>query len=292
MRFNSLATIVLVPGLAAAQMSTGTGTTMLLDAGTNLRVNAPVTWQIPMDASVVNNGIIILGATSVLNESAGAAMTGNGTERIQLDLTSPTASLDAGGLGGILTTTVATGPTMFIRGHLPYTDYSGHTSIARWLHVMPAINSGLNATFSMRYDLAELNTVPELSQIMHIRAQDSIWSQLPSSVNSTSHTVTSNGLDSLGLFTTFDQDLPNSTLPASLPGGFVLGTDPTGAPWLLVPADQQVQLLELFDASGRRLTTSMERMLPGWQSLSAAPVIHGLYVLRVNGTTSLPLVCP
>jgi hypothetical protein len=291
MKFNAFGSLMLLPSLALAQMSTSPGTNMVLDAGTTLRVNAPVIWQIPAGASVINNGGIVLGPDAELNESAGAAITGEGTERIQLVLAAPTAALDAGGLGGILTTGTAPGPTTFIRGHVPYTDYSGHTSIARWLHVLPSINSGLNATFSLHYDVNELNTVPELSQIMHIRAQDNIWWLLPSNVNTIARTVTSTGLDSLGLFTTFDQDLPNGITEASAPDGFVVGTDPAGTPWLRVPADHPVHQLELFDAAGRLITTSSLLLEPGWHPLSTAAT-RGLFVLRVNGTTSLPLVCP
>ncbi len=292
MKFKALGTALLLTAMAQAQMSTGTGTTMVLDAGTGLRVNAPLVWQIPAGASVINNGSVVLGSDASLSESPGAAITGDGTERIQLPLAAPPTALDAGGLGGILTTTLAPGPTTFIRGHLPYTDYSGHVSIARWIHVLPAVNSGLNATFSLRYDENELNAVPELAQILHIRAEDNIWWTLPAAVNATNNTVTTTGLDSLGLFTTFDQDLPNAVVEPTGPGVFMVGMDPDGAPWLRVPAGQQVRSLEFFDNTGRCIASSAMTLEAGWHPIGSMHIAHGSYVLRVNRSTSIPVLCP
>jgi hypothetical protein len=292
MKFNAIGSLMLSPALAVAQMSTGAGTNMVLDVGTSLRVNAPVIWQIPAGAGVVNHGGIVLGADAELDESSGAAITGQGTERIQLPLTAPTAALDAGGLGGILTTGTAPGLTTFIRGHVPYTDYSGHTSIARWIHVTPTINDGLNATFSLRYDPAELNAVPEAAQIMHIRAQDDIWWMLASSVNTTARTVTSNGLDSLGLFTTFDQDLPNAVEHPAVHDTFVVGITADGSPWVHVPAEEQVTLLELFDPAGRLIGMSTTRLGTGWNLIPLSVQAHGIHLLRLNGSLTYRLAWP
>ncbi len=292
MKFNVIGSLMLSPTLAVAQMSTGAGTTMVLDVGTSLRVNAPVIWQIPAGASVVNDGGIVLGTDAVLNESAGAAITGQGTERIQLALNAPTAALDAGGLGGILTTGTAPGSTTFVRGHLPFTDYSGHTSIARWIQVTPATNDGLNATFSLRYDLTELNAVPEAAQIMHIRAQDDIWWLLPSGVNTTARTVTTTGLDSLGLFTTFDQDLPNAVELPTTDDTFVVGLTADGRYWLHVPAEEQVTLLELLDPAGRLIAMSTTRLGSGWNLIPLTAQAPGIHLLRLNGSHTYRIVWP
>jgi hypothetical protein len=283
---------LLLPATAFTQMSTGAGTNMVVDAPTTLRVNTGTVWQIPSGANVINDGIILLGPAAELLEAPGAAITGAGKERIELNIATPPSALDAGGLGGILTSPVAPGITTFIRGHVPYTDYSGHTSIARWIQVLPSANAGLNATFSLRYELDELNAVPESAQILHIRAQDDIWWMLPSNVNTTDRTVTTTGLDSLGLFTTFDQDLPNGLANIEVNEAFLVGMSTDGRPWLQVPAEHQVTQLELIDPAGRLIAMTSTRLGPGLHHLPFSVTSGGIHFLRLNSVMTYPLAWP
>lgn len=279
-------------GRTSAQMVTGAGTTMTVDEGTSVRLNGSLIWLLTAGASVINDGSIVLGPETSLNEATGAAITGGGTERTTVLLPSPVSMLDIGGLGAILSTNGPLGVTDVVRGHLPYTDYSGHSSIARWIRVGPEINSGLNATFSLRYDPYELASVPELSQILHIRAQDNIWWTLPSAVNTTSHLVTTTGSDSLGLFTTFDQDLPNALSGRRSSSAFRIGLENDGSPWLFVPEGQNVSELEVIDAMGRSVRSNRTRLASGWHAISITGVASGVYRLRVNRNTTLSLPCP
>ena len=167
---------------AAAQFSVEPGTTLLVDPGTSLRLESSGAFAIPTGSTVINNGEVVLGPGTDLQEAAGAAISGTGVERTTRDLGAVTQA-DIGGLGAKLTTTASLGLTQITRGHMPFTDYSGSTSIARWVQVDPANNTGLNAGLEFRYDLNELNAVPQSDQVVHIRHQPDVWWALPGAVN-------------------------------------------------------------------------------------------------------------
>lgn len=279
-------------GSAIGQMVVPSGTTLTIDSGTSLRVNAPLTWTLDAGSNVVNNGDITLGPEAQLNEAISAAITGSGTERTTRDLSGPLTDENPGGLGGILNTDASLGSTLIVRGHTPYTDYSGHTSLARWIDFSPANNSGLNATLAFRYDPSELNGLVEAEQRIHVRASQDVWWFLGSAVNTGAHTVTSSGLDSLGLFTTFDTDLPNAVTGAEKAGAFALLGSPGETLYLRVPPGSRADDLDVYALNGMRIATLAPHWGEGTHALPELQLASGLYRLRVNARTNLSFLRP
>ena len=277
---------------AFGQMVLPSGTELVIDDATSLRVDAPLTWTLEAGSIAVNNGTIVLGSEANLDEATGAAITGTGTERTTRDLTGPLTNENPGGLGGILTTGASLGNTLLVRGHTPFTDYSGHVSIARWLDFSPANNSGLNATLGFRYDPAELNGSSEAEQRIHIRAGQNLWWYYGSTVNTGTHTVTALGLDSLGTFSTFDQDLPNTISVNDRSVVFALLGAPGEKLYLRVPAGSRAGTLEMFASNGARITTLSPNWGEGQHALPELPSTPGVYWLRVNGQTSFSFLRP
>ncbi len=278
---------ILCPGLlclgsALGQMVVPAGTSLTIDEGTSLRIDAPLTWTLQPGSQVVNNGDITLDASAQLDEALGAAITGAGTERITRTLSGPLTDENPGGLGSILTTSASLGSTLVVRGHAPFTDYSGHTSIARWIDFSPANNTGLNATLSFRYDPAELNGLTEAEQRLHIRASQDVWWYFTSAVNVGDHSVTSSGLDSLGVFTTFDEDLPNSITGSGRGTSFALLGNAGGPMYLRVPAGAQATMLDIHSANGMLVAALAPRWDEGVHVLPDLDLSPGVYQLRVN----------
>lgn len=275
---------------AAAQFSVEPGTTLLVDPGTSLRLESSGAFAIPSGSTVINNGEVVLGSSTDLQEAAGAAISGTGVERTTRDLGAVTQA-DIGGLGAKLTTAASLGLTQITRGHLPFTDYSGSTSIARWVQVDPANNTGLNAGLEFRYDLNELNAVPESDQVVHIRHQPDVWWALPSAVNVADRWVVTSGLDSLGLFSTFAGQLPN--VVAEAPGNDLrFAVDDAGDAWLYVPGRMPVRQIELFSAGGGLIASQQVNWHGGWCAVPLRPRIAGMHILRVNGERNFKWMRP
>lgn len=281
------------PG-ARAQMLTGSGTTLSIEPGTSLRVEAPVTWAIADGAAVVNDGMIVLGPQAVLQEADGAPITGAGTERCTRVLSSSANAEDLGGLGLELTTAVPLGTTTVIRGHLPYTDTAEATSIARWYRVLPTTNSGLGALLGFHYDATELNGIDELAQAVHIATvEDTVWNALNSTVSSVDRRVDAGPVDSLGLFTTFEVSIPTGSpvLGAAL-RPFLTPNPASDRIVLHLPDGARMQRLEVLTADGRPVmrTTMNVRAQEGGIPIAIDGLAPGVYLLRLDGLGTLPFV--
>jgi len=291
-RITATACVLLSLTGVSGQMTVGAGTNLHLDAGTSLRVESPMTWTLEAGSTVVNNGTIVLGPSSELSEAPGAAITGSGIERTTRDLDSPLNSNDPGGLGAILTTSTAPGPTLVERGHLPITAFNGETSIARWIRITPANNSGLGAMLAFRYDVQELGSVPETEQRLHVFDGQWNWWYLPSTVNTGSSTVTTTGLDSLGSFTTFAMDLPTGMSGDHTAGGYALIGPPGEQQFLSVPDGECAGSLDFIAASGAQAANFTPQWTGGLHALPRPALASGLYRLVVNGTRGFPLLVP
>lgn len=286
----------ILPGLllalnAAGQGSVEPGTTLVIDAGTDLRIEGTGLWTLPTGSTVVNNGQLTLGPAMDVQEAPGAAMQGLGLERTVRTL-GAVAGLDIAGLGAGLTSAVPLGTTTVVRGHVPFTDQSGSTSIARWMRIQPSTNAGLNATLAFRYDAAELNGVPETDQVLHIRHGADEWMPLPGAVNVADRRVIASGLDSMGTFTTFSGELPNALADIPSTAAMRLAMDGDGGGWLHVPAGATVRSLELFDLRGARIAEARVNWVAGWFQVPVAAPGPGAYLLRVNGRETFKWMRP
>jgi hypothetical protein len=286
-----LSAFALLAGLdASAQAGLLPGTTVLVEAGTRLRMEEPGTVVIPAGATVLNDGEIVLGPATDLAEAPGAAVLGAGVERTIRDLGVVT-DLNIGGLGAEISSPVVLGITEVVRGHIPFTDYAGNTSIARWMQVRPTNNGGLNATMAFHYDPAELNGVVETDQVLHIRHLPDTWWALPGAVNVADRQVIASGLDSLGTFTTFAGELPNA-IRGSIAADMFLTMDADGRGWLQVPGNASVHHLELFDLRGARIASAQVSWKAGLFPLPFATYSPGVYQVRVNGLRTFKWVRP
>ena len=277
---------------ASGQMSTLAGTSLTIVEGTSLRIDTPLNWVLESGSATINNGTVELGPGTELLEAPGAAITGSGTERTVRTYSVPLSAVDAGGLGGTVTTEQSPGILEVVRGHIPYVDYSGHASIARWIDFNPTNNNGLNATLSFRYDTQELNGLSETSQVLHQAQGNDVWGFLASTVNTVDRTVTTTGLNSLGTFTTFDQDLPNAINDqASLPGFSLFGAE-GGQPFLIVPSSETVEFAEIMTTAGKVIQAWSPKWATGQHEIPVRSVSAGFYLLRLNHRTVLNFVQP
>lgn len=274
------------------QMSTLSGTTLTVTAGTTVAVDLPVTWTVESGATVVNDGTILLGENTELDEAPGAAISGAGTERTQRTFVGPVLDVDPGGLGARLTTTTTLGTTVIERGHIPYTDYSGHTSIARWIRVDPANNADLNATVAFHYDPGELGGMLELEQVLHQYLEADVWASLPSSIQTAERTVTATGLFRLGLFTTFNEALPTEIAESVGSSTYQLLANLSAEPLLKVPEGGVVRGIELLDVLGRIVSSGSPQWSTGVYPLTVSGLAPGRYLVRVNGNTIGSIVQP
>src|SRR5436190_5315919 len=138
--------ILFFASLLSAQAVSFSGGSMSIAAGTNVVLNGPLVWQLSADAVVVNDGLIELGEQAQLEESAGAPITGTGTEHALLPLTGPLVAAEPGGLGLTLSSALSEGTVSVTRGHLPRTATNGAVGIGRWFAVGadPATNGTLD----------------------------------------------------------------------------------------------------------------------------------------------------
>lgn len=287
--------LVLLARNASAQMVTAPGTTLAVDAGTSLRVEAPLTWSIADGAIVVNNGTIVLGPEADLQEALGAPITGSGTERTTRTLTGPLNAESPGGLGLAITTDVSLGNTTVVRGHLSRTDTSDAVSIARWYRVLPTANSGLNAMLGFGYDATELNGITELEQVVHIATSgDTVWSPVSSAVLPVASTVSAGPVDSLGHFTTFEGEVPMEVTTAHAAGAlpYLVPTVATDRVFLHLPEGMRITRTEVIAMDGRTLqrTTGDLRAQTGGIPIAIDRLPPGRYLLRLDGRTTLDLI--
>lgn len=276
---------------ADAQVNTASGTTVLVDPGTSLRFDIAGAWTIAGGASVVNNGSITLANTAVLLEAPGAPITGSGTERIDTTFGAALNDVDPGGLGLHLSTAIGTGALSVERGHTPFTDYSGHTSIARWFHAQAAQQTGLNATVTLAYDPVELNGLSEPGLVLHRRHGPDVWNWLTGAVDQAAHTVNTSGLDSLGTFTAFEGDLPNLVSPSTMASAAPRLEPNTGTAIRLVWPGQHPRIgFTVVEARGTIIRRSFLAANAPTLELRTDELAQGIYFVRLDNGTTLPFI--
>ena len=156
----------------------------------------------------------------------------------------------------------------------------------------PTANAGLNATVGFRYDPVELNGVPETAQVLHIHMHDAVWHFLNGAVNTPQHLVTAAALDSLGLFTTYNGDLPTTVASAAHEDRMFLSPNIGETITLHVPDGMHATSVAIVDAKGASIREWSVALLTGDHVLPVADLASGVYRLRINGDTSIPFVRP
>ncbi|MBL8008242.1 MAG: hypothetical protein JNJ56_11985 [Ignavibacteria bacterium] len=145
----------------------------------------------------LNGKTITLASTGYLTETPGNVLYGTtGIITYSRNIGIPT-SLNAGGLGAVLTSASNLGLTEIKRGHTIQSGLNGGTSIKRYYDITPANNSGLNGTLVFKYDDSELNGKPEtLLKLFKSTNSGSTWLYQIGNVNTAANEITLSGINS------------------------------------------------------------------------------------------------
>ncbi len=264
-----------------------TATSLVVDPGTVLRIEGPLTVATTPGSSWVNNGEIHLGPEALLNEANGAPLSGTGTERITSPYTSPLSNEEPGGLRLVVTTVQPPQNVTLVRGHQPIMEPGGAVGTARWYQWSSDVNSGLDAQVRFGYDEGQLNGVAETDQVLHVLQSNTFWLAIPSSVDAGNDRVEAIGLDSIGTLTTFS---------GALTTGLADGAEQSQAMLFPTVADESVMVvletarslsLDLLDAQGRTLRSYMSLAPTRTMRLDVSALPAGLYLVRINGGRTL-----
>ena len=111
----------------------------------------------------LNGNDLTLGTDNggISGEGEARRITGaNGGEVIKVMVLNAPSGINPGNMGAVITTPVNMGATIIRRGHVPQTLPNG-SSIERYFQIIPATNTGLNASVNISYLDAELNGLTE-----------------------------------------------------------------------------------------------------------------------------------
>lgn len=177
-------TLLLAPlGCSAQQMQLVSGTVHIAN-GTTVRIADGISWQIASASLVVNDGIIDLGSTAIINEAPGSPIAGSGMEVIAAQPGANQPVSGHGGLGLVFSQGAALPSLTISRAHLPRNDANLGNGIARWYSVAGLSGLSPNATVALRYDDTEINGLDEtLLTLSHSTDPSGPWAVAPSTID-------------------------------------------------------------------------------------------------------------
>ena len=164
----------------------------------------------------LNNNNINLGNTAFLeNENENSRVIGsNGGQLIIATTLNAPAAANPANLGAIISSSQNLGAVTIRRGHQSQTNgYAQGNSVLRYFDILPANNTGLNATLRFQYYDAELNALTENSLLFWKSLNTTIWSQQGFS----SRDVTANYVELTGIndFSRWTLSSPGNPLPVT-----------------------------------------------------------------------------
>lgn len=184
-------------------------------AGVTLHADRTINGVVQMDEGMLNlNGkTLTLGADAMLEENNMAAVTGTSGKIVTTrNLNAPSAA-NPGKLGLEISSAANLGSTLIERYHDARTG-NGNQSIKRVFRIVPALNTGLNATLRIYYKNSELNSIPEQSLVMFSSANGvNGWNLTGGTVDTGMNFVTVSGLNSFSYHTLASSSNP---LPVEL----------------------------------------------------------------------------
>ena len=146
----------------------------------------------------LNGFVIDLGATGTLREAPGHTVRGTSgyVEATRTLDPPPGTDVSIAGLGLAIASSVHFGTTVLRRGHAVQRDpATGHEGIARYVDVLPATNTTLDATLLLFYDESELNGLDEASLLLYRSADEgSSWTEEGGTANPASNVVSLGGV--------------------------------------------------------------------------------------------------
>lgn len=258
------------------------GGMLTVSAGTQVRIEAPLTWQLAPGAAVVNHGLIDFGAQGSLVEQAGSPITGTGIESAQWAPTAPLVDAEPGGLGLRINTAYEGGGLRVERGHVPRTAL-GETSTARWYRVTSPIPTSEALLAAIQFDPTELNGIePDLLGLYH-SADGQSWEPTVSSIDLTSLTISGQTPAPEILLTAFDSEVVTRAFSTSADDSWSVAPTLVDDRVLVESRrGRMIESLDLMDGHGRLVLREnpMDRLAAG---LSMAGLPAGPYIVLING---------
>ena len=129
----------------------------------------------------LNNNNINLGNTAFLEtENENSRVIGsNGGQMIFITTLNAPASANPANLGAIISSSQNLGAVTIRRGHKSQINgYGQGSSVLRYFDILPATNTGLNATLRFKYFDGELNSLAENSLLFWKSPNNTTWTQL------------------------------------------------------------------------------------------------------------------
>ena len=151
------------------------------------------------------------------NENSRIISSDSGKVIITLNLNAPD-NANPGNLGAIITSVSDLGTVTLERGHNMQSGTGLDSSIQRYYNILPANNSGLNATLRFKYFDKELNSQNEESLVMFRSSDNAVsWSNLfYNNRDIVNNFLEKTGIDSFALFTlSRDNALPIPPVPVT-----------------------------------------------------------------------------
>jgi hypothetical protein len=187
----------------------GTGTTTFNNLTINktannvqLSQNIAVTGNLTLTSGGVSlsSGNIDFGSTgSLLNETETNRVFGTGGYLQATAVLNAPNNSNPANLGAVITSTANLGSTVIKRAHAPFV-LNGN-GINRSFDIVPANNTGLNATLKFNYLEAELNGNTESNLALWKSTNSGTnWTVLPSTNDATNNFIQSSGVSSFALF--------------------------------------------------------------------------------------------
>lgn len=276
-------TSIFLPLMSIGQIKVLPSTSVVVDTGTTISIHtAQQTLMVQSGAVVQNDGLIILGEESNISEAPGSPIFGSGTEEYSKTFIDPLTNEDLGGLGLILTTVAPLGQTTIIRGHSSFQNDLSESSVFRWFDLEIA-NSPISADIVFNYDETELNSIPEQFTELHGSLDGgNSWVGEISTPNTTLNHVSAFGLDTLGLFTLF-QNSVNVDVANIDPRTQELSVTPNpnnGNATIYLPEVHGTQVLTIWNTKGDMVYR--EELAPNLSTteLKGLNLAPGLYMIR------------
>ncbi len=188
-----------------AQLKVVGGTTVHVNNNTIVTANAASSnlFEIEANATVINDGIIILGDSVTLSEQNGFPIDGNGYEQATRSYAGALTAENIAGLGFEITTSALLGTSTVRRGHLT-SNNGGAQSIERWYTFATGNVVAMDANLVFHYDQTEVNT-PYEQELMLYHSIDSgiTWFNYGGTTNTTANTIAASNIDSALFLTAF-----------------------------------------------------------------------------------------
>lgn len=236
----------------------------------------------------LNGNTITLGSNASLTETAGNTVKGSTGKLTTTRVLNAPSGVNVGGLGSVLTSSANLGSTTVERYHFTPTG-SGNQGVTRVYNIVPANNTGLNATLRIYYDDSELNGIPEerLQMVKSPNGNDATWDRFGSTVDPAQNFVELGSISDFSYWSLadFDHPLPVEQEKNLQPESFALEQNypnpfnPSTVIKYQVPEITFVTI-KVYDVLGKEVAVLVnEELNPGFYSVkfNASDLSSGLY---------------